>query len=106
MQIVDPETEETVGPNEEGEFRVKYEGVMNAYYRNPKAYADTFDSQGYLKTGDIVYYTEDYKFFYITRIKDIFKFRGFHVSIFTCTINAEIVWKHNINCNSFRSLPC
>lgn len=54
---------------------------MSAYYKNPEAYKNAFDSAGYYKSGDIVIYDEDYKFYYVTRIKDIFKYKGWHVSI-------------------------
>lgn len=53
---------------------------MKEYLGNPKGYAEAFDSDGFLKTGDILFYNEDYKFYYVTRIKDIFKFKGWHVS--------------------------
>lgn len=80
--MVDPVTEQMVGPHKEGELRIKYEGVMNAYYNNSKAYAEAFDSEGFLKTGDLLYYDEDYRFFYVNRIKEIFKYLGWHVSKF------------------------
>lgn len=79
--MVDPETEEILGPNQEGELRFKGVGLFKEYYKNPTATTEAFDKDGFLKTGDIVYYNEDLCFYYETRFKDIFKYKGWHVSI-------------------------
>lgn len=77
---MNPDTEEILGPNQEGELRCKSVGLFKKYYENPKATAEAFDKDGFLKTGDIVYYDEDLYFYYQTRIKDIFKYKGWHVN--------------------------
>jgi 4-coumarate--CoA ligase len=38
------------------------------------------DSEGFLKTGDIGYFNEDHSLMVVDRIKDIFKYKGFHVN--------------------------
>nr|CAI5822326.1 unnamed protein product [Callosobruchus analis] len=77
-KIVDLETEQPVtGPNKKGELRLKTDLHMNGYYKMDSS--DVFDSEGYLKTGDIAYYDEDNYLFIVDRIKEMFKYRGWHI---------------------------
>ena len=56
-----------------GEIRVKSEGNMKGYYKEPQMTADTFDEDNFLKTGDMGEYDSD-GFLKITgRVKDQFK---------------------------------
>ena len=58
--------------NELGEVCIKSNCLMLGYYKMPKETKESFDSDGYLKTGDIGEYNHQY--LYITgRIKDQFK---------------------------------
>lgn len=50
---------------------------MNGYYNLDSS--DCFDSEGWLKTGDIVYYDEDYCFYVVDRIKEMLKYKSFHI---------------------------
>ncbi|KAF2902427.1 hypothetical protein ILUMI_03757 [Ignelater luminosus] len=77
-KIVDLETEEPLGPNQKGELRVKTDFYMNGYYNIDSS--DSWDSDGFLKTGDIFYYDEDYYFYIVDRIKDMLKFQGFQIA--------------------------
>ena len=55
---------------ETGELLIKGPGVMQGYWNREQATRDTFDDEGWLKTGDITRYENDY--LYITgRVKDI-----------------------------------
>jgi len=58
---------------DDGEIRVKSEGNMKGYYKEPQMTADTFDEDNFLKTGDMGEYDGD-GFLKITgRVKDQFK---------------------------------
>lgn len=58
---------------ENGEIRVKSEGLTKGYYKEPEMTKDLFDEEGYLKTGDIGE-RDSHGFLTITgRIKDQFK---------------------------------
>jgi long-chain acyl-CoA synthetase len=58
---------------DDGEIRVKSEGNMKGYYKEPQMTAEAFDEDNYLKTGDMGEYDND-GFLKITgRVKDQFK---------------------------------
>ncbi|KAF2885985.1 hypothetical protein ILUMI_20187 [Ignelater luminosus] len=77
-KIVDPDTEKSLGPNQEGEIRIKSDFLMNGYYKMDSF--DVWDSDGFFKTGDIAYYDEDYFFFIVDRIKELLKYQMWHIS--------------------------
>lgn len=77
-KIVHIETEEILGPNQQGELRVKTKFAMNGYYNLDSS--DSFDSEGWLKTGDIVYYDEDQCFYVVDRIKEMLKYKSWHIA--------------------------
>ncbi|CAG9855968.1 unnamed protein product [Phyllotreta striolata] len=76
-RVVELETGRNCGPNQQGELRVKSNSLMNGYYN--KDSSETYDEDGWLRTGDIVYYDEDMCFYIVDRIKELLKFRSFHV---------------------------
>jgi len=58
---------------DDGEIRVKSDGNMKGYYKEPQMTADAFDEDGFLKTGDMGEYDSE-GFLKITgRVKDQFK---------------------------------
>lgn len=59
--------------SEEKEIRVKSEGNMQGYYKEPAMTADMFDEEGYLKTGDIGELDADGYLMITGRVKDQFK---------------------------------
>lgn len=48
---------------------------MNGYYNQDSS--DRFDEDGYLKTGDIVYYDEEHCFFFVERCKEALRYKGY-----------------------------
>jgi long-chain acyl-CoA synthetase len=64
-----PSNEETNG----GELYVKGPSVMKAYFNNETATKETFDDEGWLKTGDVVKMFKNGSFKIIDRTKNIFK---------------------------------
>ncbi|XP_064213708.1 luciferin 4-monooxygenase isoform X2 [Tribolium castaneum] len=77
-KVVDCETNKNLGPNQKGELRVKSKYVMNGYYNMDSS--ASFDEDGWLKTGDVVYYDEDYCFYIVDRIKESFKYQGWFIA--------------------------
>ena len=79
---MNPETEQDVSAaNSVGEARVKSPYLMHSYLNNPEATANAFDSQGYYKTGDLLYADAKGFFFFVDRIKEIIKYKGNQVRI-------------------------
>lgn len=73
---MDLDTEEPLGPNKQGEMRLKAPSVMKGYHKHPELSEKMFDSEGYLKTGDIAYYDDDNYFYIVDRIKDRMKYHA------------------------------
>ena len=55
--------------------------VMKGYYKNENATKETIDSDGWLHTGDMVYYNEQNQFFIVDRLKELIKVKGLQVCI-------------------------
>lgn len=75
--MVHLETEELLGPFQEGELRIKGKLQMTGYYNLDSS--EAWDSEGWLKTGDIAYYDEDQCFYVVDRVKEMLKFQSWHV---------------------------
>jgi acyl-CoA synthetase (AMP-forming)/AMP-acid ligase II len=78
-KIVDLETGEPLGPNQEGEVCVRGPQIMKGYLNRPDATAATIDSESWLHTGDIGYADADGHFFIVDRAKELIKYKGFQV---------------------------
>ncbi|KAK4872797.1 hypothetical protein RN001_014826 [Aquatica leii] len=76
-QVVDVESRELLGPNKSGELCFKSDFLMNGYYSVDSV--DAWDSDGWLRSGDVGYYDEDHCFFIVDRIKEMLKFQSFHI---------------------------
>ncbi|XP_046632784.1 probable 4-coumarate--CoA ligase 1 isoform X2 [Daphnia pulicaria] len=79
-KVVDRNTNETLGPKEEGEICVRGPVIMKGYIGDAVATQATIDSHGWLHTGDIGYYDEDGYFFLTDRMKELIKYKGLQVS--------------------------
>ncbi|KAK9882810.1 hypothetical protein WA026_023322 [Henosepilachna vigintioctopunctata] len=77
-KVVDVETEEILGPGKPGELRMKSKLGMVGYYNMDTS--EGYDSEGWLKTGDIVKYDEDHCFYVVDRLKEMIKYRCWTIS--------------------------
>lgn len=50
---------------------------MNGYHNMDSSTA--YDGEGWLKTGDVAYFDEDFCFYVVDRIKEMLKYRSWHV---------------------------
>lgn len=80
VKVVDVQTGEPLGPNQNGEVCIKGPTVMKGYLNNQKATAESITPDGWFHSGDIGYYDKDGHFYIVDRIKDLIKFKGFPVA--------------------------
>jgi len=78
LRFVDPETGADAAPGVSGEIFVKGPTLMEGYYRVPRA--DTFQPDGFFKTGDLGYLDADGCLHFATRLKDVIKTAGVNVA--------------------------
>lgn len=69
----------TLPPGEVGELMVKGPIVMQGYFGNEKATAETIEPDGWLHTGDLASMDEDGYFFVVDRKKDMILTGGYNV---------------------------
>ncbi len=79
-RIIDPETGLDAAPGGVGELWIKGPQVMQGYLNNPAATANTLDTDGWLRTGDIARIDEDGYLFIVDRLKELIKYKGFQVA--------------------------
>jgi long-chain acyl-CoA synthetase len=60
-------------PMMRGELMIKGPQVFTEYYKNPKATKESFDSEGFFHTGDIVSMDSQGRVYIIDRVKNFFK---------------------------------
>lgn len=78
-KIINPDTREALGPNEQGELCFRSDLVMKGYANNPQATREMIDEEGWVHTGDLAYYDEDHYFYVVDRLKELIKYKGFQV---------------------------
>ena len=80
VQIRDLETDAAQGPDTVGEIVVKGPHCMLGYFNNEQANQDTFDNDGWMRTGDIGYYDKDGYIYLVDRMKELIKVKGMQVT--------------------------
>ncbi|XP_063628893.1 uncharacterized protein LOC134800323 [Cydia splendana] len=79
VKLVDTSTGQVITePNKVGELWVKGP-KLTEYYMNPEA-TDAAFSDGWLRTGDLLYRDEKGYFFYVERISSSFRYRNFFIT--------------------------
>ncbi len=64
---------------ETGEIQIRGPYVMSGYFRNPKATAEAFTADGFLRTGDLGVRRPDGNLVFVGRLKEMFKSGGYNV---------------------------
>ncbi|KAH8292348.1 hypothetical protein KR054_008611 [Drosophila jambulina] len=77
-KVIDPDTGKILGANERGELCFKGDVIMKGYIGDSES-TQTAIKDGWLHTGDIGYYDDDFEFFIVDRIKELIKYKGFQV---------------------------
>ena len=64
-----------------GELVVKGPMIMLGYSNNEEANKTTFDSDGWMRSGDIGYYDQDGFLYIVDRMKELIKVKGLQVKV-------------------------
>ncbi|PQQ17353.1 4-coumarate--CoA ligase-like 9 [Prunus yedoensis var. nudiflora] len=78
-QIVDPENGEALPPGQRGELWLRGPTVMKGYVGDDKATAETLDSAGWLKTGDLCFFDDEGFLYIVDRLKELIKYKAYQV---------------------------
>ncbi|XP_075725403.1 uncharacterized protein LOC119185472 isoform X2 [Rhipicephalus microplus] len=73
IKVVNPVSRVKLGPNEPGEICFRIPTVMRGYYKRPKETAEFFEGNGWCRSGDIGYYDEYGRFYFVQRLKEMIK---------------------------------
>eukprot|EP01101_Sappina_pedata_P013188 TRINITY_DN9469_c0_g1_i1.p1 TRINITY_DN9469_c0_g1~~TRINITY_DN9469_c0_g1_i1.p1 ORF type:complete len:538 (+),score=220.97 TRINITY_DN9469_c0_g1_i1:46-1659(+) len=80
VKVVNVQTGELLGPNQEGEIWFSGPNVMLGYYEQPEETKKMIDEDGFLHSGDIGILDEDGYVFITDRLKELIKYKGFQVA--------------------------
>lgn len=78
--IVDIDSGEPLGCNQQGEYWVRGPQRMYGYLNRPEATADSIDAEGWYHSGDIAYIDEDGYVFIVDRVKELIKYKAMQVA--------------------------
>ncbi|CAL5355611.1 unnamed protein product [Camellia sinensis] len=79
-RVVDWVTGSFLPPGRSGELWLRGPAIMKGYLNNKEATAMTVDEDGWLRTGDIVYFDEEGYLHIFDRLKEIIKYKGFQIA--------------------------
>ncbi|EHY59571.1 hypothetical protein HRR83_001154 [Exophiala dermatitidis] len=79
-KVIDLNTGEELGVNQTGEILARGPQIAMGYLDNPAATAETFDSDGFLHTGDVGHFDEEGLIHIEDRIKEMIKVKGQQVA--------------------------
>ena len=79
-KIVNLETGDELPAGEIGELLIRGPQVMQGYWKNPDATAETILDDGWLRSGDLCYMDGDGYLFIVDRIKEMIKYKGYQVA--------------------------
>jgi acyl-CoA synthetase (AMP-forming)/AMP-acid ligase II len=63
-----------------GELFLRGPTIFTGYFENEQANKESFDDEGWFKTGDVAYFSQDSKWYIVDRKKELIKVRGFQVA--------------------------
>lgn len=79
-KVVDCITGFFLPPGRTGELWLRGPGIMKGYLNNVEATSSAIDGDGWLRTGDIVYFDQDGYLHVVDRLKEIIKYKGFQIA--------------------------
>lgn len=79
-QVVDTVSLKPLGVGETGEIWLRGPQLMNGYWKQPEATAQTLVGDGWMRTGDIGYFDSDGCIFLVDRLKELIKYKAYQVA--------------------------
>lgn len=80
MKLVDADGND-ITDSGRGELCVKGPTIVKGYFKNPKATQESWDRDGYFRTGDVIQVDQETGLMYVVeRLKELIKVRGFQVA--------------------------
>ena len=73
IKIVHPDSGLICGPGEIGEICIKTPTMMIGYLKRPQETKEYFEKDGFGRSGDLGYFDENGRIFYIDRVKELIK---------------------------------
>ena len=80
VRIRDPESGRLLAAGEAGEIEISGPSLMREYFENPAATQESITGDGFIRSGDLGYLTDDGGFVYLARMGDAMRLGGFLVS--------------------------
>ena len=80
VRVRDPDSGRLLPAGEAGEIEVAGPSLMREYFENPAATRETLSDDGFVRSGDLGYLTDDGGFVYLARMGDAMRLGGFLVS--------------------------
>jgi acyl-CoA synthetase (AMP-forming)/AMP-acid ligase II len=80
LRVVEPQGGRDLEAGERGELLVRGPQVMAGYLNRPEATAETIDSDGWTRTGDLGYVDESGNVFVVDRLKELIKVNAYPVA--------------------------
>jgi acyl-CoA synthetase (AMP-forming)/AMP-acid ligase II len=77
---------------------------MKGYLNRPDANAESFDADGFYRTGDVGYVDEDGMYYIVDRVKELIKVKGFQVP--PAELEAVLLGCESIADAAVIGLPC
>jgi len=68
-----------LGPFQTGELCVKGVLLMDGYCLSDNKQSPGVDENGWLHSGDVAYYDDDFDFYIVDRIKELIKYKSYQV---------------------------
>jgi long-chain acyl-CoA synthetase len=91
VKIINPDTGEMVPRGETGEILFRGPQGARGYWNKPEETRETFQTDGWLHTGDAGYISDDGFIFFVDRIKDLIIASGYNISPFEVE---SVIMKH------------
>ncbi|GMY13153.1 4-coumarate--CoA ligase-like 9 [Fagus crenata] len=79
-KIVKPDTGNALAPGKQGELWIRGPAIMKGYIGDPEATTATLVGDGWLRTGDLCYIDEEGFLFFVDRLKELIKYKGYQVA--------------------------